>query len=76
VNQQVQGGLLLILMAIGLFVLWTRGFLADWIGKATGALGGVQEKKPFSPWTTATPGFVGSKLTGFLGGQKVQVPGG
>ena len=39
-NSNAQAGLLLILAAVALAVLWTRGSLADAMARVTNALGG------------------------------------
>jgi hypothetical protein len=43
-----QGGLLMILAAIVLFVLWTRGYLEKWLGGAVDALSGSTTAKPLN----------------------------
>jgi hypothetical protein len=57
-----QGGLLMILAAVVLFVLWTRGYLASWLGSVTTGLSGTTAAKPLvNP--IAVPGAVGARTT-------------
>lgn len=54
-----QGGLLMVGGAVLLFVLWTRGYLAAWIGKVTVAMSGATVAQPIkNPLaTTHAPGY-------------------
>jgi hypothetical protein len=59
-----QGGLLMILASVVLFVLWTRGYLATWVGSITDALAGATTAKPITnPLTTYKPTPVDSRHT-------------
>jgi hypothetical protein len=51
-----QGGLMMILAAVVLFVLWQRGYLATWIAGITAGLSGTTVAKPLTlSLTTASP---------------------
>lgn len=43
------GGLLLIVAAVLLAVLWTRGYLSGWIAQAIALFGTAPAKRPFTP---------------------------
>ena len=59
-----QGGLLMILAAVVLFVLWTRGYLSKWTGEVVASLSG----------TSSGAGLFGGYLTGYQSGPGAETP--